>query len=146
MPLRPRPSRGTWVALLERMNPFAPFLRPVSLGLIIVLSGIPGIAAASLPGTGSGMISTREAVGKLSRSATVERIRTYIARPEVVTEMVKHGLNPSEVSTRLASMSPSELRQISESVTRAEAGGEVIVIGLTTVLLVVIILLLMNRI
>lgn len=92
------------------------------------------------------MISTREAVGKLSRSATVERIRTYIARPEVVTEMVKHGLNPSEVSTRLASMSPSELRQISESVTRAEAGGEVIVIGLTTVLLVVIILLLMNRI
>lgn len=109
------------------------------LFLSLILSGVPVAATA-------GMISTREAVAELTRTETIERIRGYITRSEVQAEMAKHGLAPSEVSMRLASMNSSELRQISEQITQAKAGGEVVVIGLTTILLVVIILMLMGRI
>lgn len=110
----------------------------VALALSILLTGAPAATA--------GMISTRDAVAELTRSQTIEQIRSYITRSEVQAEMAKHGLSPSEVSHRLASMKNSELRQISDQITQARAGGEIIVIGLTTVLLVVIILLLMGRI
>lgn len=110
----------------------------IALFLSFILTGAP-VATA-------GMISTREAVAELTRTETIERIRSYITRSEVQTEMLKHGVTPSEVSMSLASMKNSELQQISNQITQAKAGGDVIVISLTTVLLVVIILLLMGRI
>jgi hypothetical protein len=107
--------------------------------LATLMTGVPNVATA-------GMISTREAVGELTRTETIAKIRDYISRSEVREEMAKHRVDPNEVSMKLASMNNTELRQISDQITQARAGGEVIVIGLTTVLLVILILLLVGRI
>lgn len=111
----------------------------VALTLSLILTGTPQVASAE-------MVSTREAVGELARSQTIEHIREYLARTEVREQMAKHRVDANEVSTKLASMNNSELRQINNQITMARAGGDAIIISLTTVLIVILILLLIGRI
>jgi hypothetical protein len=61
----------------------------------------------------------------------------------VAQELNKMGIDKKEVQLRLAAMSDQELRQIQSGVQR-QAGGDVVVLSVSTLLLIIIIILLIR--
>lgn len=108
----------------------------VSLTMSLFMSNIPSLALAE------GMISTVEVVHQLSRAEAQSQLENFVNRSDVREELVKRGLSQDEISSRLASLSTDEMRQLSTQVEQAKAGGDILV----TVLLVVLIIYLIKRI
>jgi len=71
------------------------------------------------------------------------QISDGLNHPRVESELVKLGIEKSEVKTRLAAMSDRELKQVAQGVER-QVGGNVVVISVTTVLLIIIAILLLR--
>ena len=63
---------------------------------------------------------------------------------KVLSELANMGIKKGEVEMRLAAMSDQELRQVQQGVQR-QAGGDVVVISVTTLLIGIIILILLLR-
>lgn len=101
------------------------------------LSNIPSTAVAS-----DLMISTTEAIGELDRAQAEKNVKEYLSRTEVQNALLELGVPAEEVTSRVASLSESELRELSTQVDEARAGGDILV----TVLLVVLIIFLVKRI
>ena len=94
----------------------------------------------------AGMIPTSEAVSGLTMAQNRENVNAFFNRQEVRKELVKFGVSANEASMRIASLSDSEIQRLAGEIDRAPAGGDAIVISLTTVLLVIIILILLGKI
>jgi len=92
-----------------------------------------------------GMITTSQVVSDMSRSADQEKVNAFMSRKDVQDQLVRFGVEPAEASQRLASLSDAELRKMAGAIDRAPAGGEVVIISLTTILLVVLILILLGK-
>lgn len=88
------------------------------------------------------MISTSAVAEKLNRQQAEQDIQDYLSREEVRKALIERGVAPEEVSSRLASLSETELRQLSGQVEMARAGGDILV----TILIVVLIIFLIKRI
>ncbi len=108
----------------------------VSVTMSLLLSNIPSVAFAE------GMISTSVVVAELNRVEEQKNVENFLQRNDVREELIKRGVAPDEVSSRLASLSTLELRQLSAQLDQARAGGDILV----TVLLVVLIIYLIKRI
>lgn len=108
----------------------------VSLVMSLFMSNLPSLALAE------GMISTTEVVNQLSRSEVQGQLENLLQRDDVRQELAKRGVSHDEISSRLASLSTDELRQLSTQVEQAKAGGDILV----TILLVVLIIYLIKRI
>ena len=108
----------------------------VSFIMSLFLSNLPSVAFAE------SMISTSEVVAELHRHESQTQLENLIQRKEVREELLKRGVAPEEISSRLASLSSSELRQLSSQVEEARAGGDILV----TVVLVLLIIYLAKRI
>jgi len=94
----------------------------------------------------SGMISTSAVVSDLSRNRDRAKVEAFLSRDEVKNELIRFGVEPSEASQRLASLSDQEIEKMAGQIDEAPAGGEVLIISLTTILLVVLILILLGKI
>lgn len=103
----------------------------------LVLSNIPGVALAQ-----EAMISTSDVVAGLDRTQTEHKINDFLTRSEVKEALMANGVSAEEVSSRLASLSETELRTLSTQVEQARAGGDILV----TILIVVLIIFLIKRI
>ena len=111
----------------------------LAICLAVLISDVPRVASAEQ------MLTTMEVVENLSRKKTEEKVRSYLDRQEVQTELVKFGLSPTEVSSRVASLSDQELNRLSLQMEQAQYGGDVTGI-LIVVLLVIVIIYLVKRI
>jgi len=103
----------------------------------ILLSNIPSLAMAS-----EAMISTEMAIAEFDRAQTERQISDFLTREDVRAALIEKGVAPDEVSSRLASLSETELRALSSQVEQARAGGDILV----TILLIVLIIFLVKRI
>jgi hypothetical protein len=101
------------------------------LSLSLLMTDIPALAAAN-----SSMISTSSVVAQLDRGQTEAKLHDLFNRSDVQKAMVERGLSPDEVSSRLASLSEAELRQLSSQVEYAKAGGDILVAILIVVLII----------
>ncbi|MNK97554.1 hypothetical protein D3C87_1178950 [compost metagenome] len=109
----------------------------VSGVMCLFLSNVPGIALAD-----SGMIATQTVVQEMSRAETLSEMNSYLQRADIQKELLKAGVEPKEISERLASLSEQEMKQLSGQLSQARAGGDVLV----TILIVVLIIFLIKRI
>jgi hypothetical protein len=105
--------------------------------LSFLLTDIP-VALAATP---NGMFSTMEIVEHLDRKQTEQKTREFIQRADVQKILVAQGLSPDEVSSRLASLSDSELSQLAGQINHVQAGGDILI----TILVVVLIIFLVKR-
>lgn len=105
--------------------------------LSVVMTNIPALAVAE-----SSMIPTSVVVDHLDRSQTETKIHDFLSRTDVQKALLEQGVSPDEISSRVASLSETELRQLLGQVEHAQAGGDILV----TVLLVVLIIFLVKRI
>jgi hypothetical protein len=110
--------------------------------MAIMISSIPHVVMAE---TAERMISTTEVVSTLSRVDAEARVRSYLDRKDLQEGLVKMGLSPTEISKRVASLSPAELNKLADQMDQARYGGDVVGI-LVIVLLIVLIVFLVKRI
>ncbi|MBX2988350.1 MAG: PA2779 family protein [Bdellovibrionaceae bacterium] len=114
-----------------------PFRLFCCFALSLLMSNLPGVAFAS-----TGMISTAAVAEELNRAEAQRRVQSYLDRPDLREALIEQGLSPDEVSSRLASLSEAEMRQLAGQMEEARYGGDILV----TVLLVVLIIFLVKRI
>ncbi len=103
----------------------------------LLMTDIPAFALGKVA-----MISTSAALVESDRTEALTKIQEYLKRADVQKALIARGLSPDEASLRLASLSESELRQLSKGVEYAQAGGDI----LLTILLIVLIIFLIKRI
>lgn len=112
------------------------FKSSLSLILSFLLTQIPSLAAAQE------MIPAHVAVADFDRSQAELSVRNYLQEQEVKEALLKYGVSAEEASSRLASLSESEMRDLSSQVKEARAGGDILI----TVLVVVLIIYFIKRI
>lgn len=117
----------------------------IAVFMSFVMGYVPTYATAqgvSPVATGGGMITTSAVIAELSRSEMEQSVRDAVKHEEVKNALLKNGVSPDEVSQRVASLSDSELRELSGQLNQARAGGDILV----TILVVVLIIFLVRRI
>lgn len=113
----------------------------VCFALSLLISNVPSVVMAETE-VSSQLIPTHQVVHNLSRTETIDAVNEYLERQDVQEELIKRGLNPDEISERLASLSEQEMKQLSSQVAEARAGGNILV----TIVLVLLIIFLIKRI
>lgn len=109
----------------------------------LLLSNIPAtLLAASTEVASTQMTSTSDVVEEMARTEAQTRVEGFLQSQDVRSELAKRGLSADEVSSRLASLSASELRALSGQIDEARAGGNI----LYAILIVVLIIFLIQRI
>lgn len=114
-----------------------------ALFMAFLMSNISNVALANkLISSKNEMISTSVALAEITRVEAEKDILDYFQKSEVQNELIKQGVSPNEVTTRLANLSEQEIQQLSGQVKEARAGGDILV----AVLLVVLIIYFIKRI
>lgn len=98
--------------------------------MAVLLSNAPAIAASNK------MISASSVVADLSRADAEKNAQEFLNRTDVKTMLLEKGLSHDEISSRLASLSDSELRQLTVQMDQARAGGDILYVILIVVLIV----------
>jgi hypothetical protein len=114
-----------------------------SVLLTIFLTNIPYVASAEV--VQQQMIPTAAVISEMNQRETHKKVLEFLGRADVQNELVKRGVSPEEAAQRLASLSEQELKQLSQQMDQARAGGDVFGI-LVVVLLVILIIYFAKRI
>lgn len=118
-----------------RFSRTAKFSISVFMGLF--MSDLPALAVAN-----HAMTSARTLVAEMERDQMEHNLRDFLSRNDVKKALQDRGVSAEEASSRLASLSAAELKQLNSQVQRAQAGGDILV----TILLIVLIIFLIKRI
>lgn len=118
---------------------------PASLKIVCVwtmslmMSHLPNVAVAEAVPV---LVPTILIANELNREQAENDLRDLLSRDEVKAQLVANGVSPEEATSRIASLSEPELRQLHMQVEEARAGGDILV----TILVVVLIIFLIKRI
>jgi hypothetical protein len=94
--------------------------------------GSPLVAQAEL-------IGTLQAVEASTRAQDLATVNSALARDQVRAQFVALGVDPSQVETRVAALTDSELRTLAGKVAEAPAGADALaVIGIVFVVLLIL--------
>ena len=107
----------------------------IAITMSVIMTNAPSLALAE------GMISTNVVVEQMTYSENQAKLDHFLQQDEILAELTKQGLSVEEVRSRLASLSPRELQELSGQMDQARAGGSILV----TVLLVVLIIFIVKR-
>jgi len=88
------------------------------------------------------MISTSSAVDSFDEAQARTEIENLLQRKDIKKALEEKGVSAEEISSRLASLSHEELRQLSSHIRTAQAGGDILI----TILVIVLIIFLIKRI
>ncbi|MGZ3690594.1 MAG: PA2779 family protein [Pseudobdellovibrio sp.] len=118
--------------------------KPICVGVMsVMMSHVPNVVLAEeILSKKNEMISTETLLASETRAEAEQQVNDYLQKADVRSELLKQGVSPDEVSSRLASLSEQEIRQLSSQIKSAQAGGDILV----TILLVVLIIYLIKRI
>lgn len=108
--------------------------------MALMLSNAPQLAMGEAAHTLT-MIPTSSLVIELTETQAQENISNFLSRTDVQQQLMNSGLSKEEASLRLATLSRSELNNLSSQINEARAGGV-----LLTILVVILILILIGRI
>ncbi len=112
-------------------------------GMVTLMSHIPNVVMADeMISARNEMISTNMVLANMSRAEAEQEVNAYLQKDEVRAQLLKQGVSADEVSSRLASLSEQEIRQLSGQIQKAQAGGDI----LMAILIVVLIIFLIKRI
>lgn len=71
-----------------------------------------------------------------------EKINIFLSKDKMIQLMLNQGINPEEVSNRIANLSDQEIIEISEQIDNLPAGGDAIgfVVGILVIVLLVLVI------
>jgi len=104
-----------------------------------------GLVALSLLSLGmaqtstASMIGTQQLVQSDARNASVRRVASILAREDVASQLVRLGVDPQAVQSRVGNMTDSELFALEGKLDKQVAGGDAIaVIGVVFLVLIIL--------
>lgn len=118
-------------------------MKKICIVMAVLMSNVPHIALAEISNE---MISTAVVVEELGRADAERKIMETVNVAEVRAKLANMGITPQEISGKLASLSDSELRQMSTQMEEVRYGGDAVVGILVIVLLVLMIIFLAKRV
>lgn len=92
------------------------------------------------------MLPTMEIIEAGAISSDLAKISDFIKKEEVKNLMAKNGVNPEEALKRLASLSTEEIKNLSQQIDKAQAGGDFGVGGILGVMVFIFLVLLITDI
>lgn len=108
--------------------------------MVALLTNIPHMVLAEV--ATAKMIPATVVVEQLTREQAQENVDAFLKQANVRKQLLAHGLSEGEVKMRLASLSETELKQLSKQMDQARAGGDILI----AILIVVLIIFLIKRI
>ncbi|MFV1974063.1 MAG: PA2779 family protein [Thiohalobacterales bacterium] len=107
-----------------------------------------GVLSLSLMGTGilpavsyAGIIGTQSMIEMEQADADRARVESFIGQDNVRDQMISMGVDPAEVSARLAALTGEELRMLNQHIDGLPAGGGstvLVVIGIVFLVLLIL--------
>ena len=113
--------------------------RTVALLMTICLVTLPVTQTAQ-----AGIIPTETAIEISDRSQQIDRVNEMLARESVQGVMIKLGVDPTDASARVQTLTAEELQALEENLAELPAGGVGVVEVVGIVAIVLIILELLN--
>jgi hypothetical protein len=92
------------------------------------------------------MLPTMDVVQEGASLQTREEVITFMKTENVQKELIKRGVDPKEALKRVASLSNSEIKDLSKQIKKAQAGGDFGVGGILGVAVFIFIVLLITDI
>jgi len=86
------------------------------------------------------LINTETVLAENQSQETRDHLKQLMAREDVRSALIAHGIDPLEAEARIASLSDSEIIELSDQIENLPAGGNAI--GLVIAVLVIIVLVL----
>jgi hypothetical protein len=113
-------------------------LRPVALAMVLIIAFVSmpvGVARAAL-------IGTDQVIGAAPDASDRARVRAFLEREDVRAQLVMLGIDPSEATARVASLSDEEVRQISGHLGQLPSGEGAIgaIIGAAVLIFLVLLI------
>ncbi len=108
-------------------------IRPLlcgALSAVLIITTTPASA---------GMIGSDQILVQEAQATQRAQVQAFIARDDVRKQMELLGVNPALATERVASLTDSELQQLSQNIGNMPAGGSAV--GLVLVVLLILILL-----
>ena len=107
------------------------------------VSVLISVCLVSLPMTQfaqAAVISRETAIRIDNRAQQVERVNELLARESVQSVMISLGVDPSDASSRVESLTAAELKMLEENLETLPAGGTgvVEVVGIVAIVLIVL--------
>jgi hypothetical protein len=85
------------------------------------------------------MIGTQQLLQSDARNASVIRVASILAREDVASQLVRLGVDPQAVQSRVGNMTDSELFALEGKLDKQVAGGDAIaVIGVVFLVLIIL--------
>ncbi|MEM7021270.1 MAG: PA2779 family protein [Pseudomonadota bacterium] len=107
-----------------------PLGRAIARAMMVVLlvSTLPhGLAQAALIGTDQLIAAGQAALPADAAALERRKVEAFVQREDVRAQMIGFGVDPSEASARIASLSDAEIHQIAGQIDKLPAGQGVIV-------------------
>lgn len=114
---------------------------PMSRRILPVLLAM-ALATAPAGMARAGLVGTEEVIGLQDSAAERARVEGFLARQDVVRQMIEMGVDPAEAARRAGSMTAGEARLVSRNIEALPAGQAKRGISVVLVLLLVILLIL----
>lgn len=109
--------------------------------LSALMTHIPDVALAEVA-TSTSMIPTSAIVSDMNAAEAKANVDNFLKRDDVRQQLMANGISADEAATRVAALSPAEMKNLSSQMEQARAGGDILV----TILVVVLIIFLIQRI
>ena len=88
----------------------------------------------------AGVIGTAEYLSATDRAGQVASVQAALSRADVRAQLEKHGVDPADAVARVASLTDSELADVSARMDSLPAGGDgvIAVIGILFIVLIIL--------
>lgn len=88
----------------------------------------------------AGVIGTAEYLSATDRAGQIASVQAALSRADVRTQLEKYGVDPADAATRVASLTDSELADVSARMDSLPAGGDgvIAVIGILFIVLIIL--------
>jgi Skp family chaperone for outer membrane proteins len=88
----------------------------------------------------AGVIGTAEYLSATDRAGQIASVQAALSRADVRTQLEKYGVDPADAAARVASLTDSELADVSARMDSLPAGGDgfIAVIGILFIVLIIL--------
>lgn len=112
---------------------------PQFRSFVVRLSAFALLAMGFVQSSHAALIGTQDLIASKQQEARITRIDALLARQDVANQLISLGVDPQDVRSRVANMTPDELRALEGKIDQHVAGGDAIgVIGVVFLVLLIL--------
>ncbi len=106
---------------------------------VICVVSVAIVSLGFVPVANAGVVTTAQTIAAEDRDAQINDITTLLARADVADQLVAYGVEPADVTSRLAGLSDAEIALLHQNIETQIAGGDALgIIGAVFLILLIL--------